>query len=189
MEVFNALRTEGKAHLSVPIESVLVSTPVYIEIQCCPLAAAAEANLGAVKMARVELASFPQKTGRTAARSTSCSQLWTNSARHSGTIQPTAQPITGLDRLLCITRHYAAAVYYLETAHQIDTSHREIRKSLGYSYVWMGEFSKAFTLVTILPEAEHEMESYVGWWGEQGRPDLAEKASSFAVLLHKQEIP
>ncbi len=154
-----------------------------------PLAAAAEANLGAVKMARVELADFPAENWQDGSQVNQLQPaldqfrqaLWYNPANRTANYR--------IGSIAMLTRDYAAAVYYLETAHQIDTSHRGIRKSLGYSYVWMGEFSKAFTLVTILPEAEREMESYVGWWGEQGRPDLAEKASSFAVLLHKQEIP
>jgi hypothetical protein len=88
-----------------------------------------------------------------------------------------------------LARDYATAVYYLETAHQIDATHRGIRKALGYSYVWMGEFSKALNLVNVLPEAEREMKSYAGWWGEQGRPDLAEKAAKMAQMINSMLNP
>ena len=56
-------------------------------------------------------------------------------------------------------------------------NHRGIIKSLGYSYLWSGDFQNAQVLLTQIPEAEQELDVYTWWWDTQGRNDLSENAS------------
>jgi lipopolysaccharide biosynthesis regulator YciM len=76
---------------------------------------------------------------------------------------------------------FPSATAYLENARQEAPNHRGIIKSLGYCYAWAGDMEKAVLFLGKIPEAKDELESYIGWWAIQGRPDLAEKAH---VILH-----
>jgi hypothetical protein len=72
---------------------------------------------------------------------------------------------------------------YLEKARNEAPGYRGIIKTLGYCYVWLGNLEKAQLLLTQIPEAEHELNVYIWWWGTQGRPDLSEKASMMSARL------
>ena len=82
-----------------------------------------------------------------------------------------------------LRQNYTAASTYLESAQAQAPDHRGIIKSLGYCYVWLGDFEDAQLLLDKIPEAKNELDVYVWWWGTQGRPDLAEKASTMASRL------
>jgi lipopolysaccharide biosynthesis regulator YciM len=78
---------------------------------------------------------------------------------------------------------FEAASMYLEKARNEAPGYRGIIKTLGYCYVWLGNLEKAQLLLTQIPEAEHELNVYIWWWGTQGRPDLSEKASMMSARL------
>jgi hypothetical protein len=42
---------------------------------------------------------------------------------------------------------------------------------------------KALFFLDKIPEAKEELGIYVWWWGMQGRPDLAQKASTMSSKL------
>ena len=141
------------------------------------------ANRGATTMAQTELHDWPTQVwddGRYAAQLTPARLV----LQQAIAIQPanrTAQSRLGLIALL--ERDFETAVAYLQSAHDLDPDHRGIAKSLGYSYVWAGEWEQAVNLLTDIPEARREMKAYVHWWNEQGRPDLAALAEAQAAAL------
>ena len=141
------------------------------------------ANLGAVQMSQVELKDFP--TGQWATSeivpSLELADTTLQSALHFEPRNQTANYRLGLISML--RQDFRTAAANLETAYQKAPNHRGIIKSLGYCYVWLGEMEKAQTLLDQIPEAKHEMEVYIWWWGTQDRPDLSERASRIASLL------
>ncbi|MEK7327524.1 MAG: hypothetical protein AAB217_19945, partial [Chloroflexota bacterium] len=62
-------------------------------------------------------------------------------------------------------------------------SHRGVRKVLGYAYVWQGQLDRAAALLSDIPEAKSEMDTYSWWWGTQGRDDLAAQAAAMVERL------
>ena len=78
---------------------------------------------------------------------------------------------------------FATAAFHLETAYTQDEDHRGTRKSLGYSYTWLGNFDQALGLLVEIPEARNEMDVYTWWWETQGRQDLASNANAMSELL------
>ena len=141
------------------------------------------ANLGAVQMSQVELKDFP--TGQWATSEIvpglELADTTLQSALHFEPLNQTANYRLGLISML--RQDFRTAAANLETAYQKAPNHRGIIKSLGYCYVWLGEMEKAQALLDQIPEAKHEMEVYIWWWGTQDRPDLSERASRIASRL------
>ena len=141
------------------------------------------ANLGAVQMSKVELMGFPTGQwmdsaiipGLDAAETSLHSSLRFDPDRR------TANHRLGLISML--RADFDAAVGYLETANKYAPGHRGIIKSLGYCYVWLGDFDNAQRLLAEIPEAGEELGIYVWWWGERGRHDLSEKALQMVPRL------
>jgi hypothetical protein len=147
------------------------------------LLAAWYANLGAVEMARTELAGWPRNAwddGRHLERLAPASDLFQR-ALSSNPENRTAQHRLGAIAML--QRKYDDAVFHLEAAYEQDEEHRGIVKSLGYSYVWAGHQDEAVTLLAKIPEARDEMDVYTWWWSLQGRDDLAAKAGRLVSRL------
>jgi lipopolysaccharide biosynthesis regulator YciM len=144
------------------------------------------ANLGAVEMARVELAGFPsgQWEDGTKVVSLGRAEVYFRRALAQDANNRTANHRLGL--IAMQRRDFSSAVSYLETAHWIDGDHRGIIKSLGYAYVWSGEFDQAAPLVNQIPEASQELSTYIWWWQEQGRDDLAENAATMLKQLNER---
>jgi thioredoxin-like negative regulator of GroEL len=128
-------------------------------------------------MAQVELKGFP--TGKWATSEIvpglELADTTLQSALQYEPRNQTANYRLGLISML--RQDFGSAAANLETAYQEAPNHRGIIKSLGYCYVWLGEMDKAQTLLDQIPEAQHEMEVYIWWWGTQDRPDLSERAS------------
>lgn len=80
---------------------------------------------------------------------------------------------------------FQPAALRLEQALSIDPNHQGISKALGYTYVWLGEFEKAETILAGFPAARTEMEGYAHWWSTQDRPDLSENASRMTSVLKR----
>ena len=135
------------------------------------------ANLGAVQMAKVELAGFPTNQWNDSSILPELEQadISLRSALQVDPMNRTANHRSGLIAMLRGDFHSAAA--YLETAVQEAPNHRGIIKSLGYCYVWLGNMEKAQLFLSKIPEARNELGVYVWWWGMQGRADLADRAA------------
>lgn len=145
------------------------------------------ANMGAVRMAQVELAGFP--TGRWAEsnmvpllKAAGPSLLASLEADPSNR---TANHRLGLIAMLQMD--FSSALDYLEAAHAVSPGHRGITKALGYCYIWVGDFEKARNMLAGIPEARYEIDVYIWWWQTQGRDDLSEKAASMSTLLKIDE--
>jgi hypothetical protein len=149
-------------------------------------------NLGAIRMARVELEGYP--TGKWDAERTQA-VIESNAVRSAR---------IAFDRSLKInpnnaTAHYrlgliavgegdfAAAVLQLEHGYRAAPGHPGIRKVLGYCYTWNGAPEQALELLTQVPEARNEMEVYHWWWGEQDRDELARLSGEMAERLKETD--
>ena len=98
------------------------------------------ANLGSVEMARVELDGWPTgkwDDGSNVALLEPAEGLF-HQALSFNPNNRTANHRLGLIAML--KRDFPTAISYLEPAYQIDLDHRGIRKSLGYSYLWSGQY-------------------------------------------------
>lgn len=148
-----------------------------------PLLAEWYADLGAIEMARVELADFP-------------SGKWDDGS-HLDLLFPAERyfeialghdegNLTAHHRLGLIAKsrgEFEAAIAHLERAYLDAPTHRGIRKALGYSYVWSGDFYKASLLFKDLPETKRELENYIGWWARLERQDLSDQAKLMAAYM------
>ncbi len=153
-----------------------------------PILGAWYADLGAVRMARTELAGFPQggwaEDGDLATLAPA-ERLFEQALRYN-TGNRTANHRLGL--IAMGRRDFPAAVSFLEIAYEADNDHRGIKKALGYSYVWTGQFDPAIDLLAEIPESSYEMGVYSWWWTTQGRDDLAERAETMAQRLNALEL-
>jgi O-antigen ligase len=141
-----------------------------------PLLASWYADLGAVEMARTELAHFPVGKWEDPA---GMSALAPAESQFQKALQLNPRDRTSLHRLGLIAMRqgdYISAVDQLERAFTLDPAARGIRKELGYSYAWTGQIDQAVNILEGIREARSEMDVYSRWWIEHGRPDLAENA-------------
>ena len=141
------------------------------------------ANLGAVQMSQVELRDFPTNswTGIEVVPALETAEDSLHTSLQFDPLNRTANQRLGIISML--RRDFYSAVGYLETAHAQAPKHRGIIKSLGYSYIWLGDTEKAQVYLVQIPEAEEELSIYVWWWGTQGRSDLSENASLVLSVL------
>ncbi len=142
------------------------------------------ANLGAVEMARVELAGWPE-TARWQS-DFDLAELEPAEALFNQALQVAPDSITANYRLGLIAAkrgNETEAVARWRQANQAAPSHRGVRKVLGYAYVWQGQLDDAAELLSDIPEAKSEMDTYSWWWGTQGRDDLATRAAAMVERL------
>ncbi len=142
------------------------------------------ANLGAVEMARVELAGWPEKVRWQS--DFDLAEFAPAEALFNQALQLTPDNFTANYRLgLIATKqgNETEAISRWETVYQADPTHRGMRKVLGYAYAWQGELDQATALLSDIPEARSEMGTYSWWWGTQGRDDLAAQAAAMAKRL------
>lgn len=146
------------------------------------------ANLGAVQMAKAELADFPNGGwhGIDIVPSLQQADASLHSALEVDPANLTANHRLGL--LAMLKQDFSQSVAYLEIAHQQARDHRGISKALGYSYVWLGEFAKAQVLLAGIPEAQEELDVYTWWWSTQGRGDLSANAFDMLAVLNKTTV-
>jgi tetratricopeptide (TPR) repeat protein len=135
------------------------------------------ANLGAVPMAKVELAGFPTNrwTSPSVLPDLQQAESTLQAALQSNPANYTANYRLGLISML--RQDFISAAAYLEKANQVVPDHRGIVKSLGYCYAWLGDIEKASLLLDEIPEADNELKVYIWWWETQGRNDLSTNAS------------
>ncbi len=150
------------------------------------LAGAWYADLGAVAMARIELAGWPQahwdQPIPTAAFGPAES-LFAKALRFDPANR-TANHRLGL--MAERQNDYGLAVANLETAYQSDSGHRGLIKSLGDEYVWLGDLERAQGFLTRIPEAAEQMDTYAWWWRQQGQPERAAYAEAMAADLRSR---
>jgi tetratricopeptide (TPR) repeat protein len=167
---------------------VLVMILIFASVNRNTIRSAWYANLGAVEMARIELANWPTDKwddGRNVALLAPSAELF----REALVFNPnnvTAHYRLGLIAML--RRDYETAVNHLSKAYMIDPNNRGVLKSLGFSYAWTGDFDQAFIYLRRIREAEQEMNVYVTWWDTQGRPDLSEYAATMEERLQTIEV-
>jgi tetratricopeptide (TPR) repeat protein len=146
------------------------------------------ANLGALELARVELVRWPTNqwdVGNNLVRFDTAEALFEQA------LQMDAQNRTANQRLgmIAMIKHdYETAVTHLEQAEGVAAAHRGVAKSLGYSYVWQGQFDEAVDTLVLISESRAEMAVYSNWWQRQNRADLAAKANEMVAILEKATI-
>lgn len=161
--------------------AIVVALAVFAFWQ--PLQANWFAEQGAVVMARVELQGWPTgrwDDGRNATALAPPVALFERALAHDPANR-TAHHRLGLIAML--QREYETAASHLQHAYTQAPDHRGIAKSLGYSYVWLGEYEAAALLLAQVPEAAYELSNYRYWWRENGRDDLARRAEEMETFL------
>lgn len=151
-----------------------------------PIAAQWYANLGAVQMAKVELANYPAAQWSEGEHISQLAPAEINFQRALA-FQPDNQTANHRMGLISMSaREFAFATEYLQTAYAQDMENRGIIKNLGYSYLWNGDLEKAEALLSRIPEAQHELDVYIWWWNDRQRPELANRASQMSASLVAQ---
>jgi putative inorganic carbon (hco3(-)) transporter len=147
------------------------------------LSAAWYANLGSIYMSRVELSDFPANRFVKLPEHEYPDQV-RRYFTHALSLDP--KNVTANYRLGLLASQwgdFSTAVDYLDQAFEGNSGHRGIRKALGYNYAWIGEPEAAAQILTGLPEARQELETYSWWWGTKNRADLAASSSLAADYL------
>lgn len=154
-----------------------------------PWRASVYANLGAVEMAKRELAGWPEArwSDRRGTEDLAAARAYFEQALALNPHQHTA--IYRLGLIEAQDDNYAAAVTHLEAAFQGRQVPRGLTKTLGYLYVWTGQFDQAGPLLAQIPEARYEMSVYSWWWGTQARDDLALNATQMEARLGEMGLP
>jgi len=147
------------------------------------------ANLGAVKMSKVDLASYPANRWYDGTQTDKWLPAENDFLRalHYQADNATANHRLGLIRLM--SRDFGSAADYLSKAYVQETTNRGVIKNLGYSFVWLGQPEAAQPFLERIPEAKGEMGVYVWWWGTQNRDDLAENADRMFSRLAAVSSP
>lgn len=142
------------------------------------------ANLGAVEMARIELAGFPQVrwTDRNTVADLVEAQALLQQARRLDPGNRTASHRLGLIAFQAGDYEQAIAALTLAAGDR-TTATRRFSKPLGYSYAWTGNLAQAEELLVHVSEARYELQVYNWWWGTQGRLDLADYAAQLEGRL------
>jgi O-antigen ligase len=170
-------------HLAVPILIVLGVVLIGLIAFHRPLLSAWYTDLGAVKMAKVELSDFPTgfwDEGKRADLLSPAESLF-NRAIIYEPANPSANYRLGLIAML--KRDYPTAISHLEIARINDPYHRGILKALGLSYIWNGQIEDAIPLLSLIPESNQELAIYPWWWREQNRQDLATYAEEYLKMV------
>ena len=173
--------------LALPVLISLLAILAGLTVFNQPLRSAWYTNLGAVEMAKVELANFPTGTWNEDQKSNlyTTAQALFNQALEYEPMNPRAHYRLGL--IAMSKRNFGAAVTHLEIAHRGDPYHRGMLKALGLAYVWNGQVADAIPLLSLIPESNQELAIYPWWWREQNRPDLATFAEQYLALAVSRE--
>jgi len=144
------------------------------------------ANLGAVKMAQVHLAGWPEQrldSDQFLIAVEPCEKFLEQAVTWN-LDNPIAHYRAGLVDLE--RRDFQAASQHLERAYAIRPSHCGIKKALGYTRLWLNDLDGAQPLLETVPEAIKELGSYAHWWKTQNRLDLSNQAREMLTRLQNQ---
>ncbi len=170
--------------IAAVVTVVVLTIPLFLFYK--PMRASWYANLGAVQMARIELAGWKDEANN----DLGAPDLFSAEALFDQSLQLSPGNRTANHRLGLMAMHrsdFADAAQHLEAAYQSDTGDRGLNKALGYDYVWLGQPARALPLLREIPEAKGEMDTYAWWWGTQGRDDLAARATLMVKQLNSVE--
>jgi len=178
------------AHQGLPWPRPVVAVPAailataFFFVSGPVLVGAGYANLGAVQMARTELAGWDSAPVAAApgVNALGPAQVLFERALQFDPGNRTARYRLGL--IAIGQDDYQLAVVQMERAYQADPGHRGVTKALGYAYAWLGKIDRAHALLVTVPEAEAELTTYAWWWKTQGHDDRAAYAAQLATLLH-----
>ena len=173
----------GRWKIALGAGALVVAAGMFVAFRQQALAAW-YANLGAVEMARVELAGWPETARWQSDFDTA--EFAPAEALFSQALQVAPSNVTANYRLGLIAAkrgNETEAVARWNQANQATPFHRGVRKVLGYAYVWQGQLDLAAELLSTIPEAKSELDTYSWWWGTQGRDDLAARAAAMVERL------
>jgi putative inorganic carbon (HCO3(-)) transporter len=160
---------------------LLVVSSVFLKFRS--LQASWFADLGAVKMSRLELAIWPMEEWNSNPDISAFAPVVKLFER---SLFEDPEKATAHHRLGLIAlqgRDFINAQNHLEKALQRNPDHQGIRKVLGYVYVWNDQPEKAAVLLSQIPEAVPELRQYIIWWKKQHRQDLVIKAEDMLENL------
>jgi tetratricopeptide (TPR) repeat protein len=147
------------------------------------------ANLGAVRMARVQLADFPAGAWDEKLTSNALDQA-EDLLQQSLAWNPRNRSANQRLGLIAMLRwDFQAACPFLQKAYQADPGHRGVVKNLGYCLAWTAQYGEALPYLARIPEARQELSAYAGWWLARGHSDLAENARRMRTLLTDEVKP
>ena len=144
-----------------------------------PLLATWHANLGAVLMSKIELENWPTNEWIywEDTKVFESAQAQFSKALSLDPGQSTANYRLGLIEMAHLD--FQNASDDLETSIKAAPEHRGIKKTLGYCYIWLGEFEKAEFYLKQIPEVMEEIQTYSWWWETKNQDILAGRASAF----------
>lgn len=147
------------------------------------LASLGYANLGAVRMAQVELAGWPERAigNYEPLPALAEAREYLHLALRYNSANSTAHHRLGL--MAMRNFDFGKAIEELKQAYAVNPYHRGVQKTLGYSYIWADRLTEAEEMLAGIPEAGYEINTYAWWWDTQGRPDLSWQASQFVVKI------
>ena len=148
-----------------------------------PLLSSWYTNLGAVHMARVELADFPRGEPDDGSRADELAPAEDYLTRALALDPSNATAHYRLGLISLLRRDFPAAQASLEQSLVADPQQRGARKYLAFAYLWNGDYERAERLMTGGAGVRRELEAYVKWWRRQDRPDLAERAEQMLARL------
>ncbi len=140
-------------------------------------------NLAAVQMAKLQLKDFPSGRWQLGAEGEEWNSIEKTFLRAIEQNSQNRPAVYRLGLIAMMRMDFTKAADFLTLAYQLDPGHRGTIKNLGYCYIWLGQPEQALSFLKKIPEARQELEAYTGWWGLQGRPDLAKKAAQMLKLL------
>lgn len=147
------------------------------------------ANVGAVAMARAQLAGWPEAELDPANVESSLAMV-KPVFRQALLLNPdnfTARYRQGL--IAYQKQDFPVAVAELQASEQLRPTHPGVRKMLGLALTWVGEEQQALERLAGIPDMVEEMSYYTWWWGEQKRPDLSRRAGQIAEILAANQKP
>jgi tetratricopeptide (TPR) repeat protein len=149
------------------------------------------ANLGATRMARIELARYGSGQWDDAV---DVAGLAPAEALFTRALALDPRNGTAYHRMGLIAlerRDFPEAVRYLEQARALDPGHWGISKALAYAYAWTGQYDRAVPLMQWNPDVQEELAELALHWRRQGRDDLVghAEAMSQALVSRKGSTP
>ncbi len=166
-----------------PASLLTLSLLTFMLIFWRPLYSGFMANLGAVKMGRVELADWSGE-GWNAIQNEKTMQSVMGNLERSLSALPTQWSANYRIGLLSFSSgDFEHALGYLKRAQASNPSHRGVNKQLGYAYLWTGEVERGVNTLRSIPEIQDELSYYTWWWGTQDRDDLAQFAEQAKAML------
>jgi len=161
---------------------VLAFLAVVCIVGCRPLAAAACANLGAVKQTKAELGHLPdisQKAYLQAATVNYDRALRLDPANRTARLRQ--------GNLAVAAGRYEEGISHLEVVWQDDPKDPTVCKALGLAYAWVDKVGQAAELLQNSRNIIAELNAWGGWYRSQGRQRVAMSAYRTSLALEPDQ--